>query len=290
MSCYLCKSDKYSKRSGTVRDNPDIKILECSDCGLVYLSFLNHIQDGHYEESGMHECKAPDIDNWLKETEFDDKRRYDFIKEKITNKTVLDFGCGIGGFLDLAKKSANSVSEIELEKALQPSFKQRGLHVFESLSAAQKENKKYNIITAFHVVKHLHDPVNVLSQLSQSLAEEGEMIVEVPNSNDALLTLYENGGFQNFTYWSQHLFLFNDKTMAGLVKQANLKLNWIKHVQRYSLSNYLYWLAKGKPAGHKKWSFLNNNQLNQEYEHQLAAIGKTDTIIVGVSKRNTCQS
>ena len=30
--------------------------------------------------------------------------------------------------------------------------------------------------------------------------------------------------------------------------------------------------------------FLNNNQLDQEYEHQLAAIGKTDTIIVGISK------
>jgi len=24
MSCYLCKSNKYSKRTGSVRDNPDI--------------------------------------------------------------------------------------------------------------------------------------------------------------------------------------------------------------------------------------------------------------------------
>jgi len=284
MSCYLCKSDEYSKRTGTVRDKPDIDILECSGCGLVYLSSSDHIQDEHYQESGMHENKVLDIDNWLRDSEFDDKRRYEFVKEKITNKAVLDFGCGIGGFLDLAKKSASSVSGVELEKALQPSFKRRDLDVFEDLSKAQKENKKYDIITAFHVVEHLHDPVGVLSQLSQSLAGGGEMIVEVPNSNDALLTLYENGDFQNFTYWSQHLFLFNDKTMAELVKQAGLKLNWIKHVQRYSLSNHLYWLAKGKPAGHKKWSFLNNNQLDQEYEHQLAAIGKTDTIIVGISK------
>ena len=284
MSCYLCKSNKYSKRPGTVRDNPNIDILECSDCGLVYLSSLKHIQDGHYEESGMHEDKVPDIKKWLQETEFDDKRRYEFIKEKITNKTVLDFGCGVGGFLDFAKKSAISVAGIELEKALQPSFKQRNLDVFEDLSKAQERNKKYDIITAFHVVEHLQNPKKILKELSQLLTEGGEMILEVPNSDDALLTLYENNAFQNFTYWSQHLFLFNAKTMAELISQSGLKLNWIKHVQRYSLSNHLYWLAKGKPAGHKKWSFLNNNQLDQEYGHQLAAIGKTDTIIVGISK------
>ena len=284
MSCYLCKSKKYSKRTGSVRDDPDIDILECSDCGLVYLSSSNHIQDGHYEESVMHDDEVPDIDNWLKETEFDDKRRFKFIKEKITNKTILDFGCGIGGFLEKSKKSADKVTGVELEIALQPSFKKRGLNVFLNLSAAKENNQKYDVITAFHVIEHLQDPKNILKDLSELLEGGGEMIIEVPNSDDVLLTLYENDNFQKFTYWSQHLFLFNSKTMAVMIKQAGLKLNWIKHVQRYPLSNHLYWLARGKPAGHKKWSFLNNNRLDQEYEHQLAAIGKTDTIIVGISK------
>ena len=72
--------------------------------------------------------------------------------------------------------------------------------------------------------------------------------------------------------------------MTELIKQADLKLNWIKHVQRYPLSNHLYWLAKGKSNGHQKWNFLDNSKLNAEYENQLALIGKTDTIIVGVSK------
>ena len=284
MSCYLCKSDKYSKRTGSVRDNPDIDILECSNCGLVYLSSLGHIQGEHYETSGMHDYEVPNIDKWLKETELDDKRRYDFVKDKIANKNVLDFGCGVGGFLEMAKRSASNVSGIELERALQHSFQERKLNVFSNLKEAQKESKKYDIITAFHVVEHLKNPKEILKDLSQLLIENGEMIVEVPNSDDALLILYESNDFQNFTYWSQHLFLFNEKTMTELIKQAGLKFNWIKHVQRYPLSNHLYWLAKGKPAGHKKWSFLNSNQLDQEYEHQLAAIGKTDTIIVGISK------
>jgi 2-polyprenyl-3-methyl-5-hydroxy-6-metoxy-1,4-benzoquinol methylase len=284
MSCYLCKSDKYSKRTGSVRDNSNIEILECSDCGLVYLSSLSHIQDGHYEGSGMHDGKVPDIDNWLKETEIDDRRRYNFVKEKIANKNVLDFGCGVGGFLGMAIQSASNVSGIELERALQSSFQERELNVFSNLREVQEQGEKYHIITAFHVVEHLQNPTQILGDLSQLLTENGEIIIEVPNSNDVLLTLYENESFQNFTYWSQHLFLFNKTTMIELIKQAGLKLNWIKHVQRYPLSNHLYWLAKGKPGGHQKWDFLDSGKLNAEYENQLALNGKTDTIILGVSK------
>jgi 2-polyprenyl-3-methyl-5-hydroxy-6-metoxy-1,4-benzoquinol methylase len=281
MSCYLCQNDKYTTRPGSVRDNKDINILECDNCGLVFLSSFNHIKKSHYEDSGMHDREALDIDQWLETTEEDDKRRYQFVKEKITNKAVLDFGCGIGGFLNLVKNSASKADGVELEKALQSSFKQRKLNVFSNLSLVRG---KYDVITAFHVVEHLEKPKEILKQLSKFLTEDGEMIIEVPNSNDALLTLYENKPFQNFTYWSQHLFLFNEKTITELVKQAGLKLNWIKHIQRYSLSNHLYWLAKGKPSGHKVWDFMNNNKLDKEYEGQLAYIGKTDTIIVGISK------
>jgi len=283
MSCYLCKSDKYRKRKGSVRDNPNIDILECNDCGLVYLSSLNHIQDEHYEESGMHDDEEPDIDNWLKETEFDDKRRYDFVKEKIVNKNVLDFGCGIGGFLGMAKQSARNVSGVELEKALQLSFQERKLNVFSNLKEAQEQGEKYDIITAFHVVEHLQNPKEILKNLSSLLTKNGEIIIEVPNSNDALLTLYENEPFQNFTYWSQHLFLFNKKTMIELVKQTGLTLNWIKHIQRYPLSNHLYWLSKGSLGGQKEWDFLDNDKLTVEYEKQLALIGKTDTLIASLS-------
>jgi len=110
------------------------------------------------------------------------------------------------------------------------------------------------------------------------------MIIEVPSSDDALLTLYGNGRFQEFTYWSQHLYLFNVSTMKLLIKKAGIKLNWIKHVQRYPLSNHLYWLSKGMPSVHKQWAFLDYQQLNQNYEKQLVALGLTETIVTGGSK------
>ncbi len=284
--CYLCNSSDFLIRPGCVRDSKDIDILECVNCGLVYLSSLDHIKSEHYENSGMHDSAQFDISSWIKETQGDDKRRYEFVKEKIINNRVLDFGCGTGGFLNLAKLSASKVAGIELERALQALFNENRLNVFPNLEVAKKEGDTWDLITAFHVVEHLPDPKYILRELACLLSDEGELIIEVPNSNDALLTLYNNKDFQNFTYWSQHLYLFNQKTLSELVKQAGLRLDWIKHVQRYPLSNHLYWLANGKPGGHSKLGFMNNKILDAEYENELASLGMTDTIIAGISKHN----
>ena len=284
MKCYLCKSKNNFRRPGSVRDNKKLKILECNDCGLVYLSSTKHIKKLHYENSGLHNGEKPNVNSWLELNRVDDVRRYNFLKKRVVNKKILDFGCGAGGFLELVSKRAKKANGIEIEKAMQQSYINRNLNVFSSYKQALQSSKKWNILTAFHVVEHLLDPIKILSKLSELLTDDGEMIIEVPNSEDALLTLYENKAFQNFTYWSQHLYLFNNHNLKELAKRAKLKVKWIKYVQRHPLSNHLYWLSKGKPAGHKVWNFLNNTSLNKKYEIQLAELGITDTIIVCYKK------
>ncbi len=37
MKCLLCDSRSVKRRSGKVRDNESIKILECNNCGFVFL-------------------------------------------------------------------------------------------------------------------------------------------------------------------------------------------------------------------------------------------------------------
>jgi len=199
----------------------------------------------------------------------------------------LDFGCGTGGFLLKAQNLAAITHGVELETHLNSHYKNRSLTVFQNLSDIPNDiqgGREYDIITMFHVLEHIPDPKSILIELSEILADGGQIIVEVPNADDALLTLYQCEPFSNFTYWSCHLFLFTVKTLKMLFSQVNLKVNYTKQIQRYPLANHLYWLANGKPGGHQKWNFLNSPELHTAYEKQLAAIGKCDTILASVSR------
>ena len=261
-----------------VRDNPNIQIVECNDCGLVFLSQTEQITSDFYQNSGMHSERLSSIEEWLQETEVDDQRRFELVKNLLPNKNLLDFGCGAGGFLKKAKAFTARITGIELETRIRQYWAGE-INIVSSVEEAITTNKKYDLITAFHVLEHCLDPREVLKSLSHLLEPNGRMIVEVPNSEDALLTTYDCDAFQRFSYWSQHLFLFNSNTLEKLALQAGLRVTAIQHYQRYPLSNHLYWLSQGKPGGHQKWSFLDNSEITQAYADSLAAIGKTDTLI-----------
>jgi len=111
------------------------------------------------------------------------------------------------------------------------------------------------------------------------LKDNGRLVIEVPSSDDTLLALYKSEKFQKFTCWSQHLYLFNSRTLCELAKQAGARIIAIKQFQRYSLSNHLYWLYNGRPGGHKKWNFLDTDAFHEAYSNILASLGKCDTII-----------
>ena len=133
MPCYLCGCDETKKVNGKVRDNDKLDILECKNCGLIFLSSFSHIAEGFYENSGMHSNDI-DIKSWINETEKDDERRYQFLKEKIKNKSVLDFGCGNGGFLLRVRNTANKVYGIELEDKIYKYFNEQKLSVYKNIS------------------------------------------------------------------------------------------------------------------------------------------------------------
>jgi 2-polyprenyl-3-methyl-5-hydroxy-6-metoxy-1,4-benzoquinol methylase len=253
-----------------------MNILQCNNCGLVTLGTAEHITLGFYEKSGMHGTEPVSMEAWLKDTEWDDQRRFEMIKAMLPNRRLLDFGCGAAGFLRRAQSLAAEVSGIELEARVKE-------HWLGELNIASSINTvvgvDFDLITAFHVVEHLPDPRTMLNSLAKLLKPSGYMIVEVPSSEDALLSLYDCNAFQRFTYWSQHLFLFNATTLEMLARQAGLKVITIQHYQRYPLSNHLYWLSKGQPGGHQRWGFLDTPEMSYAYASALAAAGKTDTLI-----------
>jgi len=280
MKCYLCSGQSFTARKGAVRDSPALRILECDACGLVTLSSHEHIHAAHYAESGMHGAAVKPIDEWLHDCEPDDERRFQMLKSALTNGSILDFGCGAGGFLLKAKQLAARAWGVEPERRVRAHWGER-LNLCATLADAGSD---YDIVTAFHVVEHLTDPRSVLADLARCLNATGQLVIEVPSSEDALLTLYDSDAFQRFTYWSQHLYLFNAQTLRQLALQAGLRVTAIRQVQRYPLSNHLHWLSRARHGGHTRWSFIDTPALTEAYAAALGALGMCDTIVAFLAR------
>ena len=279
--CYVCNGSEFTEREGIVRDAPDLRIQECTLCGFVFLQPLDDRGEQFYADSGMHERDVA-IEEWLRETSVDDERRLKALLPKIVNRNVLDVGCGAGGFLNAAMLYAKEATGVEPESRLAPHFQELGLRVHSSINALPAHS--YDLITLFHVLEHVPDPRAMLTELSSLLSDRGEIIVEVPSSSDALLSIYKSDAFSRFTYWSCHLNLFDQHTLKKLATQAGLRVNFVTQLQRYPLSNHLHWLATGGPGGHKTWSQIDSPELDAAYAASLARMGACDTIFASLSR------
>lgn len=282
MKCYICDSDKSTVIKHGVRDNASINVLKCNACGFVYLDGHGHLCESFYEQNGMEESDDSSV-VFETPSEMDTERRFGQYKQQLYGKNVLDFGCADGAFLHRLKREGTCKKLY----ALEPNHK-----YVETLRADFSycsdiddiPESSIDVITLFHVLEHIPDPLPILTQLYSKLTDGGIIILEVPNADDALVKSYDCQSFIDFTYWSCHLYLFTAATLDNLLSKTAYKVDYIKQVQRYSLANHLHWLSVGKPGGHVLWEHLDEPLLQSQYEKKLAEIGQCDTLVAKLSK------
>jgi 2-polyprenyl-3-methyl-5-hydroxy-6-metoxy-1,4-benzoquinol methylase len=284
---YDSKNCPWKSRSGVVRDNPKVGILECTECHLV-----KHSEDlsefVNYESGSMR--------NWesgcgyeLHSQESDGPRRLKEIKELLSKfeiKSLLDFGCGMGEMLEIYSNIAD-VFGVEPDRAAREFVNKKGLNVFESGKSFLHKNPPVNVVTMFHVIEHLYNPSLVLQEVQEILAPGGILVVETPNSNDVLLSKYESTAFSEFTYWSHHPMLHSNSSLEKLLTRSGFEILLNTGVQRYSLNNHLYWLSKGKPGGHKAWANFVPLEIEENYSELLVSFEVSDTIWLVAQKPTT---
>ena len=215
-------------------------------------------------------------------------RRIDSIRnldKKCEIKSILDFGCGSGGMIN-ALSTLYETLGIEPDLGARELANQQGSKVYESAELALNDGVLVDAVTLFHVVEHFYDPTFELVRIHNLLQPGGLLIIETPNSYDALLTKYENFEFQNFTYWSHHPMLHSHKSLQMLVERNGFTVLENLGTQRYDLNNHLYWLAKGLPGGHEVWSGTLSGDAIETYARSLEANKICDTLWLVAQKNH----
>jgi SAM-dependent methyltransferase len=155
----------------------------------------------------------------------------------------LDVGCGSGGALGVAHALGWKVTGIEVDEAAAAKARRftDELHVGDVLTAPFASGR-FDVVTAFHVLEHVPDPVAVIRRALAWLAPGGLLIIEVPNAGGLGAALFGKA-------WSglelpRHLAHFSPGTLERAVEQAGGRVEWCWHgaKPRYYLWSLGFWL------------------------------------------------
>ncbi|HEY5125108.1 MAG TPA: class I SAM-dependent methyltransferase [Ignavibacteria bacterium] len=222
--CPNCSNKSFEK----ILTEDCFEIVKCSVCGLIYL--LNSPDESElYEKYYDILFKPEDYSanskfEFLSEIYLINRQRLEFFKKNGLSGKILDYGCGSGLFLKTISELCNDIEGVDLsQNALDFAKNEFGLKVFnKSADELLKENKKYDIITLFHVVEHFIYPVSELKKIYQLLNKGGFCFIEVPNFNSIKFRLsgYKWKGGNHPLY---HKSFFTAKSLQDTLKRSGFK-------------------------------------------------------------------
>ena len=278
LSLGIISDDDIEEFYPRVRDDASVKVMRCRKTGVLFLAGPFSNTKGHYRSiSGFSYWDAETRENAVMSTARDDERRAAQFKAKITDRAWLDFGTGAGGILDRLCGTAREVYAVEPQPAARTSLIQGGYKVYEDISEAAPSS--LDIVTLFHVLEHVDDPVSTLNEIRSRLVSGGEIVIEVPHARDFLISFLDLAAFKEFTFWSEHLVLHTRESLRRILGAAGYRNVEIIGFQRYPLENHLHWIMKSLPGGHTHWRHLGTPALEKAYAEMLEGQDMTDTLI-----------
>jgi 2-polyprenyl-3-methyl-5-hydroxy-6-metoxy-1,4-benzoquinol methylase len=229
--CPICGKEDF-KNFLVVTDNAVSKesfvIVECENCSFKFTNPRPDINSiGKYYESEeyiSHSNIKTGIINRAYHVvrSITTKQKVELINRNSSAKgAVLDYGCGTGIFLAACKNDGWEIRGIEPnDKAREEATNQTGEIIAKDLQDIAGE--KFEVITLWHVLEHIHTLNETLAELIDQLQDDGTMIIAVPNADSHDAQLYKAD-------WAaydvpRHLYHFTQSTMKRLLKKHKMKL------------------------------------------------------------------
>ena len=254
--CPLCGAQSAKVLRTRLRYDIKCKVFECRRCHMVYLERLQATEK-FYGGKTYRATYGPTLGKKSTSKQVFDTYR-PFQKPIIDrlhsilrkNMSVLDVGCSTGHFLDALKGKVGTRVGLELSRD-EVAFIRTHLDfpVYNTpIAEAHFTEGPFDLITCFQVLEHIEDPQSFLSALRKNLKAGGYLYIEVPNIDDALISLYDVKEYEDFYFREPHLSYFSRTTLGKMLKKAGFK-GRIGTAQGYNLINHLHWLIAHKPQG-----------------------------------------
>lgn len=269
--CPLCKSGLFLNHK-EVKDfsisQESFILCECANCQLIFTNPRpkeDNIASYYESESYIsHQDKSKNLTDLLYKL----VRNYT-IKQKVsllnqltpTKGKLLDIGCGTGYLLAGAQQNGWHVTGIEPGKVARKLARKKGLLVHKNLDTL--DNQKFDCISLFHVLEHIHELRKNLKKIIKHLKDNGHLLIAVPNVSSWDAQHYG----AEWAAWDvpRHLYHFNRKSFQTLTEEFDLNLI---HSKPMLFDSYYVSMLSEENKGNKGtlslWNgFLNGFKSNQ---------------------------
>ncbi len=277
-SCYLCGSISCSRIHDSIRYDFSPRPFRCDQCGFVFLHPRMSPEEAKefYEKTYRFHYDSQTAEELWDESLPEAKKRVLRFRDLYTRDTrLLEIGCASGFFLSEVQHQVKTATGIELTKEYVDYAKGRGLDVRESLD--EIPDNSCELIFMFHVLEHIDDPVKYLTEVKKKLSRNGTLVIEVPNVEDILVSMYKIRPHLDFYWEIAHNYYFSKTTLGRVLERAGYQYQ-IFPLQRYDLSNHMCWMMTGKPGGQGRFNAVFSPFLLDEYEKNLKERFLCDTI------------
>lgn len=213
-NCIICHSSNLKN----LQDYEKAHLCKCQSCGCVFSKKIPSSEEleSYYMRYGRNDYLSPVT-----------IKRYHELLDKFerfrkTNK-ILDVGCGVGYFLEEAKKRGWEVYGTEITDEAIRICSEKGIRIEKKgvLDSKNYEQGMFDVITSFEVIEHINNPQTELVNFRTVLREGGLVYITTPNFNSLLR--YRLKAKYNIIAYPEHLSYYTPKTLKKIFNLSGFK-------------------------------------------------------------------